>query len=435
MISLSTMKAEITKANETDTTIKVNLDADSLGPVVKVTLDRLRRRVKAAGFRPGKAPDHIVERELGSQAVQAEVLEAAVAKSYTQALREHALPAVGQPEVSISKFVPYDELEYTATVAIMPKIGLADYKKLQAKRPEVKVERSEVDGVVDDLRLRLAERQTVERPAQEGDELVIDFEGRLNGQMVSGATAKGYTLRLGSKAFVPGFEEALIGVEPGKEKIFTVTFPKDYSDAILAGQPVEFTVKVLEVKSVTLPPIDDKLAEKVGFKTLDELKADVNSRMEAEKADAAEQKYENELLGELLRGSKINPPQPLVRQQLERLEGELNERLAQNGLTLEKYCEIKQLKPEQLHQELTPEAERRVKLAMALSEVSRLEKLSVEDGEIAAEISRLKAAYQDPAMQAELSKPGIREDVYNHLLATKTIAKLKEYAESQPANS
>jgi trigger factor len=422
------MKTEITKTNETDTTIKVALDANWLNPVVKLTFDRLRPRVKAPGFRPGKAPDHIVERELGSQVVQAEVLEAAVARSYTQALRDHTVPAVGQPEVNINKFVPYDELEYTATVAIMPKISLADYKKLKLKRPETKVNPAEIEGVIEDLRLRLAERQLADRASQDGDELKIDFEGRLGGQPVAGASAKDYLLRLGSKAFVPGFEEALIGLSAEQEKTFTVTFPQDYSDKALAGQPVEFTVIVKQVKSVTLPAVNDALAAKIGFKTLDELKADVNSRMEAEKADAAEQEYENKLLKELLDKSQIKPPQPLVRQQLERLEGELSERLAQNGLTLEKYCEIKQFKPEQLHEELTPEAERRVKLAMALSEVAKAENLKVDESEIAAEISRLKAAYHDKAMQAELSKPSIREDVYNHLLASKTIAKLKEYA-------
>lgn len=422
------MKSEVTKKTSTDTTLKVTVDQAALAPHVKAAFDKLRRQVKAPGFRPGKAPDHIVEREIGSQAIQNEVLEHAVMHSYADAVKQHELPVIASPEVSIAKFVPYTDLEYTATVDILPKIELTDYKNLKLKRPEVKVEPKEVDQVVDDLRKRLAVRTSVKRAAEMGDEVNIDFDGSRDGQPVTGASSKSYDLLLGSGAFIPGFEEYLVGGETGQTKEFDITFPKDYQSTDLAGQKVQFKVVINNVSQVQLPEADAKFVSQVSpHQTVEDLKADISDRIKTEKAEAGERQFEQTVMDHILEKSKLSLPARLVEQQTSRIRHELEQRIATSGLDMDKYLKLAGKTAEQLSAEMKPEAEKRVGLALILTEIARAENLKVDPGEIEAELARLKQSYPDREMQVELDRPETREEIYNHLLASKTIAKVLSY--------
>ncbi|HSH31881.1 MAG TPA: trigger factor, partial [Candidatus Saccharimonadales bacterium] len=258
------MKSTVTKSTDTETTLSVNVSQAAFEPIVRRTFDKLRGKVKAAGFRPGKAPDHIVERELGSGHVQGDVLEAVIAASYADAVKEHGLAVIAPPSVSVIKFVPYTELEYTATVAVMPPIKLADYKRIKKQRPAVAVTDQEVDQTIADLRQRLAKKQPATRLAKTGDELIIDFEGFKDGAVVPGTAATNHNLILGSGNFIPGFEDELVGLKAGESKQFDITFPADYSETSLAGQKVQFKVKVVAVNEVVLPPVDDAFAAEIG---------------------------------------------------------------------------------------------------------------------------------------------------------------------------
>jgi trigger factor len=425
------MKSEITSSTDTSTTLKVVLEREALAAHVEQTFNRLRGRVKAAGFRPGKAPDHIVERELGSEVIQSEVVEQAVMHSYAKAVKEHDLPVIASPEVAISKFVPYTELEYTATVDVMPKVELTDYKKIRMPRPEVKVQDKEIDQVIEDLQRRMATREKVDRAAAKDDEVLIKFTGTKEGQPVPGASGDDYSLKLGSNTFIPGFEDQLIGLKAGEEKTFNITFPKDYSQTDLAGQEVTFNVAVKEVREIKLPEADEKFVSEVSpFKSMSELRDDIKQRLAEEKELSAEREYEDAVLGEIIEKSRMKLSERMVKQHIERLRGELADQLSYNGLDIEKYLKLRNQTEEDLIKELRPEAERRVKLAMVLSEISKAEGLSVSDQEVEGEIARLKAQYPDQSMQAELAKPDIRSDIYSHLLASKTVAKVLEYAQA-----
>lgn len=424
------MKTVIKKQTDTHVTIGVYLDEAALADIVAATYDRLRKPLKIAGFRPGKAPNAMVERELGAAAVQAEVLEAATSHSYAHAVREHNLPVIAQPDVKLTKFVPYTELEYEAVAEVLPPVKLADYKHLKAKPEQVKAEPSEVDQVIEDLRKRAAKRIDVDRAATAGDEAVIDFDGSKNGQPVTGASSKNYPLVLGSGSFIPGFEDQLIGLKAGDDKTFTIPFPKDYGQKDLAGQKVEFAIKVHRVVGLELPEINDDFAQQVGQQpSLAALRQDIELAVQRQKQQEADQIFENSMLRELQAGSKLTVPERMSQQQVDRLRQELNNSLEQRSQTLAEYAQSQGKTEADIEADIQNEAKRRVELALILTEVAKVEQIAVSQADIDVELELLKGQYTDPDMQAELASPDTREEIYNHLMATRTIAKIKEYNE------
>jgi trigger factor len=424
------METKITSQTDTQATFTVTLDESQLKPIKAEVFDELRKRVKAAGFRPGKAPDMIVERELGSQTVQGEFIDHALQHSYVHAIKELGLTAISSPQVSLDKFVPYTLLEYKVTIELMPKVKLADYTKFKIKRPAVKIEPAEIERTIEDLRRREAARLDSEQPAKQGDEVTFDFEGSKGGEPVQGASAKNQTLQLGSGQFIPGFEDQLKGLKQGDEKTFDICFPKNYHEQSLANEVVTFKVKVNKVVELVLPELDSDFINKVSpFKTLEELKADITTRITAEKAEQNSRQYEQDVLDKLLKESTVKTPESLVQQQMTRMRSELEQNLSYSGLNLDKYLELTQKTKYDMEKEMRPEAERRVGLAMVLTEVAAQEKLSINAEELDAEIARLKQDYPDPQTQAELDNPNTREEVYNHLMSSKVIAKLLEFAD------
>jgi trigger factor len=425
------METKITSQTETEAQFDVALDETHLKEIKSEVFDGLRRRVKASGFRPGKAPDMIVERELGSATVQSEFLDHAIEHTYVKAVRELKLSTISSPKITLDKFVPYTQLEYKVTVELMPKVTLADYKSLKVKRPAIKVEPADINRTVEDLRRREAARLDSEQPAKKGDEVNFDFEGTKGGEPVPGTSAKNQTLQLGSGTFIPGFEDELTGLTKGAEKSFDIRFPKDYHEKSLADEVVTFKIKLNSVTDLVLPELNEDFINKVSpFKNLDELKADIAGRITSEKAESVSRQYEQDVLDKLLKESKFKTPDSLVKQQLDRMQAELNQNLASSGLDIDKYLELTSKTKDDMEKEMRPEAERRVGLAMILTEVAAQEKLAVTAAELDAEIARLKKDYPDPATQTELDNPATREEVYNHLMSSKVIAKILTYTEA-----
>jgi trigger factor len=371
-----------------------------------------------------------VAREIGDQVIQTEVIEHTISHSYADAVRNEKLAVIGQPDVNIQKWVPYDTLEFEATVEIVPPVKLPDYKKIKKPAKKVEITEAQIDEMVEDLRRRVAKRGPALRAAEIGDEVKFDFDGRKDGKPVEGASSKNFTLKLGSGQFIPGFEEEMVGMKVGDAKTFTVTFPSDYHEKSLAGEPVEFTVTVHEVTALELPEANDEFAAEVGpFKTVKELRADIKDELTVQADNEAKREYENELLEEIIKKTDTKAPQQLVAQQIERMKMEMDQRLMQSGITTDQYLQMQNKTQAELEKELEPEAEKRVKLALVLSEVAKTEELKVDNAEIDHEIESLRKQYTDPSMQEELAGERVREDVYNHLMSTKVINKLVEYAQ------
>jgi len=430
MLAWGSMDISNLKQTETEATFTVKLSEAELKPTVNHVFDHLRDRVRAKGFRPGKAPNAIVERELGPQLVQSEVLEAAINDNYREAIRRQELKVVAPPEINLKKFVPYTELEFEAKVELLAPVKLGDYTKIRMSRPAIKVSDADIKEAIEDLRRRQASRIEVKRAAQDGDEVVFDFAGTKDGQPVPGATAEKFTLKLGSGQFIPGFEPELIGLKVGDEKTFKITFPADYHEASLKGQDVEFKIKLHTVTELALPKVNDEFAETVGpFKTVAELRADLAEQQTARQAETATREYENRVLDEVLKVSTYTVPAVLLKEQEERQLADLAQNLSYSGLDMEQYLEMTKKTRDDLIADLRPDAERRVALALVLTEVAEAEQIAISDQELDDEIARLKQQYPEPATQAGLDKAETRSDIYNQLMSSRVVAKLVYYAE------
>lgn len=408
-------------------------DDQDLAKIKKHALELLQRDVEAPGFRKGKAPLNVVEKQVGSNRLQSEVLEEAVNHLYSEGMVQEGLRPIDQPKIEVKKFTPYSEIEFTAEVEVMPPVKLGDYKKISKKRESPKVSDKEIDDVIENLRTRAADKKEVKRAAKDGDELVIDFEGKdADGKDVAGASGKDYPIRLGSKTFIPGFEDNLLGLKAGEDKTFDVTFPKEYSHKPLAGAKVTFTAKVKNVQSVTLPKVDDEFAKKLApVDDLKALKSDIRTQLMTQKMQQTDDKLKDEIVEELVKISKLSVPQLLLEDQMEHMKQDFINNLTYRGITLQEYLAQQDLKEEEwVEQELMPQAERRVKVGMVLSEVARSENLQVSDEELELRINLMKGQNQNPQMQTELDQPEQRRDIASRLLTEKTLNKLVEYATS-----
>lgn len=418
MIKVTTKKAPST------VTLSISVDEEFIAPYKQAVLKRLKKDLKVSGFRPGMAPDNIAERELGEERVQAEVLEEVIMHAYTRGVRDEKLETVASPKISLKKFVPYTALEFEAEAPIMPKIAL-ELTKLKVKKPEAKVDPKEVTETLEGLQKQSAVKTEKTTKIVNGDEVTFDFTGIREGKPVEGASATNHLLVVGSKQFIPGFEENLVGLKIGDKKKFIVTFPKDYHAKDLAGKDVEFSVAINKVTGVDLPKMDDAWAQSVGpVKNLAELKKDIEQTLLSQKQGEAIKGYENEVLEATTKLAKFEVPKGLVEEQATRLRAETDENLKNSGLDIEKYLEIQKRSKEDFEKELHNEAEKRVKLGLILRHIIESEKITVSEEETDSEILRFKEQYSDPKMLEHIEHDHFRDDVRNQLLTTKAVAVL-----------
>lgn len=432
---------QVTKSQLTDTTIKLVISGDesTLQAVKAQVLDKLKPQVKVPGFRAGKVPAELVEKNIDQASLQNEFLDAALNRLYGEALEQERIRPVSQPKVTIKKFVPYTTLEFDAEVEAVGEVKLPDYTKISVPKKKVSVDAKDIDGVIDNLRLRMAEKKPVERAAKDKDELWIDFEGRdaKTNEPINGGDGKDYPLVLGSNTFIPGFEENLVGAKPGEEREFTLSFPKDYGVKTLQGRKVTFKVTTTKVNEVVLPKVDDEFAAKAGpFKSAQELKDDVRKQLESERNYQNDREFESDLLSAISDKTELAVPASLVDDELDRVEREERQNLAYRGQTWDEHLAAEGVTAEQHRDNNRQGAELRVKAGLILAEIAEKEKIQITPEELNIRITLLKGQYQDEAMQAELDKPENRREIASRLLTEKTIAKLSDYAaKAKPAKT
>lgn len=425
---------QIAKQSLSPTLIKVTVSAadSELARIRDAVLAKLGRGLKVPGFRPGKAPTHLVEKQLDQARLQNEFLEQAVNNLYGQALQQEKIRPVAAPQLTITKFVPFTLLEFTAECEVIGEVKLGDYKKLKISAEPVKISANEVSHVINNLLERSAERRKVERPAKTGDEVLIDFAGAdaKTKAPITGAEGKAYPLVLGSQSFIPGFEAAVTGMKAGETKSFDLTFPADYSAAHLKGKKVSFSVTVHKVQQLEKVKPDDEWAAKVGpFQSLAELKADIKQQLQAEKDAQAQQLYDNQLLEQLVSKSQLDIPAALINQEIDRIEEEEKRNLLYRGQTWQEHLQAEGVSAEQHRENNRASAEIRIKAGVLLGEVAEKEAIAVTPKELETRLQHLKNDYAaDSAMLAELDKPDNRRDLASRLLTEKTLDKLRGYA-------
>ena len=420
---------QITKKQLNPTTVQLTITAgsDELAPAKQVVLTELAKEVKLAGFRKGHAPAAMVEKVVDQQLLQNKVIDHVVNDLYTAGLEQEKLRPVAQPEVSLTKFVPFTTLEMNMAVEVVGEVKLPDYKKFKVEKKVAAVTDAEIEAVVDDLLARSATKNEVNRAAADGDEVTIDFAGvdAKSQEEIEGAKGEDYPLVLGSNTFIPGFEPELLGLKAGESKTFDVTFPKDYGAAQLQNKKVTFTVTVKLVKERVLPKLDAAFAASVGpFKSVAELRTDIRKQMGTEKEREAQAKLESDVLEQLGQKAQIAMPDSLVEQEIDRMDEEEKRNLMYRGQTWQEHLKAEGKTEEEHRESHREQAALRVKTGIALGEVAEKEGVRVSQEEFDARLSELKKQYTDQQMLAELEKPENQRDILSRMLTEKTIAVL-----------
>lgn len=416
------MKTTVKHLSDTKVELTITLGESELKDAEQVALSKLAKNIKAPGFRKGKVPVSVAAKYVDPNALGQQALDDALSKAVSKAFVDENIQALDRPQVDVKKFVPGKELEFTAETEILPAITLGDYKKLKAAKEKVSVTAKDVDEIIERMRTGLATRNTVDRAAKDGDDVVIDFVGKKGDTPFDGGTAKDYTLTIGSNQFIPGFEEGIVGHKAGETFDLELTFPAEYHSKDLAGAKVTFTTTLKEVKEVVLPAVDDEFAAKAGpFTSADELKKDIKREITQQREREAEDGLKDSLIDQLIEVSKIPVPEILVKDQELSIEQDMTQNLMYQGMNLDMYLESKKLTKEEWQKaEVKPAAEKRVKAGLVLAELSKVEKVTATDEELAAKIAEYQERFGKKSGQ-DFTTPEIQRDIANRLLTDKTI--------------
>lgn len=421
------MKTNVNKLTDTRVKLTVTLGKTELDNAEKVALLKLAKTVKVPGFRKGKVPASVAQKHVDPMALANETVDNALSRAVAEAFSAENLQPLNRPEVDVTKFVPGQELEFTAEVDVLPEVTLGDYKKLGVKAEKTTVTEADVTEIIDRMREGMAEKKEVDRAAKDGDEVVIDFTGKKDGVAFEGGTAKDYALQLGSNSFIPGFEEGLVGKKAGDSVDLPLSFPESYHVADLAGADVVFETKVHAVKERVLPEVNDEFASKTGnddIKTVKALKDDIKKELGAQKEREATEKRKDALVGKLVEVSTVPVPEVLVEDQTRSIEQDMMQNLMYQNITLDQYLAAQGFddKEQWLEKEVKPAAEKRVKAGLVLAELSKELKITATDDEIAEHVNKYKQGYgSNPEMLKRFEEPEVVRDIANRLVTEKTV--------------
>ncbi|MGC9741729.1 trigger factor [Pseudomonas sp. P1B16] len=378
------VSVENTSALERRMTIAV--PADRVETEVNKRLQQTARRAKVAGFRPGKVPMSVIRQRFEADARQ-EVFGDLVQSSFYEAVVEQKLNPAGAPAVEPKSFEKGKDLEFVAIFEVFPEFTVAGLESINVERLSAEVADADLDNMLEVLRKQNTRFETVERAAQNDDQVNIDFVGKVDGEVFAGGSAKGTQLVLGSGRMIPGFEDGLVGAKAGEERVVNVTFPEDYQNLDLAGKAGEFTITVNSVSAPALPELNEEFFAQFGIKesTLEGFRTEVRKNMERELRQAIKAKVKNQVMDGLLAANPIEVPKALLENEVNRLRVQAVQQFGGN------------IKPEQLPAELfTEQAKRRVVLGLIVAEVVKQFELKPDEGKVREMIEEMASAYQEP---------------------------------------
>ena len=375
--------------------VVVEIDKPEFEQALNKAYAKCRKDIMLPGFRKGKAPRKMVESMYGATVFYEDAVNEIFPEIYTTAIVDQQLKAVGSPSVSNMDTPDEGGVVLTIETELYPEVTLGQYKGIEVPKREVKVEESEVDAEVNRMAERNARIETVDRAAQMGDTVVIDFEGFEGGKPFQGGKAEDYSLTLGSGSFIPGFEEALVGAVAGEERDVNVTFPENYNAKELAGKPAVFKCKVHEVKESIKPELDDEFAKDVSeFDTLDALKNDIRARFTKSREEQNERAFESSAVQLAAANMTCNVPACMIDEQVDHQIEQFSYQLQSQGMKMEDYTKMIGGDLSSLRQSMRPMAEQTVRSDILLSEIARAENLEVTDEEVEEELKKLAEQYQ-----------------------------------------
>ena len=378
------VKTNITELPDSRVRVEVEVPTEALERELKSAAADLGREMRVPGFRSGKVPAEVVLRQVGREAVLDEAVRRGLPGWYEEALADAGIQTVGDPKVDLTDLPEQGSpLAFTIEVGVVPPAKLGDYKGIEVGRREPKIDEQEVEAELERLRESHASLETVERAAGEGDFVVMDYVGSVDGEQFEGGEGRGQVIELGSGRLIPGFEDQLKGASAGEERTVELAFPDDYPAEQLAGQDASFAVEVKEVKEKRLPELDDDFAvEAGGFDSLDELRAEIESRIAQAEERAIEAEFREAAVDAVVAQAKIEVPKDLVHSKAHEMWHRTARRLAAQGVNPEQYLAMTGKNEEELVVESEPEAETALKREAVLAAVVEAEGIEVSDDEI-----------------------------------------------------
>ncbi len=385
------MSLQVEKLEKNMAKLTIEVGADELDKAIESAYQKQKGKISIPGFRKGKVPRQVVEKMYGKEVFYEDAANILIPDAYEKALDECEEDIVSSPKIDVTQIEAGKPFIFTAEVALKPEVKLGKYKGVKVEKADVVVTDEEVDEVIEKERENNARNITVEdRAVKDGDMTVIDFEGFVDGEAFDGGKGENYPLTIGSGAFIPGFEEQLVGSEIGKEVEVNVTFPEDYHAENLKGKAAVFKCTVKEIKEKELPELDDEFASEVSeFETLTEYKEDVKKNLEEKKMKEAKENKEREAVEAVVDLSEMDIPEAMVETQQRQMVDEFAQRITMQGLSMEQYFQFTGTSYQQMLENVKPQAEKRIQSRLVLEAIAEAEKIEVTDEDFEKEIETM----------------------------------------------
>ena len=420
---MSVKSCEKLEKSMVELTVEVN--AADFEAAIEKAYKKQRGQIRVPGFRPGKAPRKMMEQMYGSGVFYEEAVNIALPDAYANAIKEQELDVVGYPKVELQD-VSQDGFSFKATVAVYPEVTLGQYKGIEAPKYEAAVTEEDVNGRLKEMADRNSRMVDLDRAVETGDIANIDFKGFLDGVPFDGGAGENFDLAIGSGQFVPGFEDQIIGMNPGEERDIDITFPDDYH-AELAGKAVVFQVKVNAVKVKEIPELDDEFAKDVSeYDTLEELKKSVEAELLEEREGAAKNAFENAVMDKAAAGITADIPEDMIKEQSRAFVQNLERQVQSQGLTMEQYMQMANTDVDQLLEQAREPAEQQVRMDLTIAAIAKAENIEVTDEDVEAEFQKRSEEFKIDVekLKKYLGEPMVREQ----LLRDRAIAVVVENA-------
>lgn len=412
------MSLQVEKLEKNMAKLTIEVSAEEFEKAIHRAYLKNKGKMNIQGFRKGKVPQAVIERMYGAQIFYEDAANDVIPTAYQEEIGKSELIIVSQPKIDVEQIEKGKPFIFTAEVALKPEVTLGDYKGIEVKKIEVEVTEEELNQEIERVRNQNGRTVTVEdRAVQQNDMTVIDFEGFVDGEPFQGGKGENYDLVIGSGAFIPGFEDQLIGAEIGKEIEIQVTFPEQYHSKDLAGKAATFKVTVKEIKVKELPELDDEFASEVSdFDTLEEYKQDVKAKLLEKKEDDAYDQKEDAVVEKIIENSQMEIPEAMVDYQIRNMMDEFVRNLQMQGLSIEQYFQFTGLSTQKMMEDMKPNAMKKIQSRLVLEKIAELENLTATQEDVDQEIEDAAAAYNMEASKlrdfmGEAEMKQMKEDI------------------------
>lgn len=412
------MSLQVEKLEKNMAKLTIEVSADDLEKALQSAYKKQKNKINLPGFRKGKVPRQMIEKMYGSEIFYDDAINELMPKAYAEAYDECELDIVSRPEVDVVQIEKGKPFIFTAEVAVKPEVTLGEYKGLEVDKISTRVTQKEVEEKLKEEAEKNARTVTVgDRAVQDGDEVIMDFEGFVDGETFEGGKGENYPLTIGSGSFIPGFEEQLVGAEAEKEVEVKVTFPEDYHAEELKGKDAVFKCTVHEIKMKELPEIDDEFAAEVSeFDTLDEYKADLKAKIKEQKEAEGKRKQEDQAVEKAVENASFEIPEAMITTNISQMTDDFARRMRSQGLTMEQYFQFTGMTAEKMEEEMRPQAIKRIETRIVLEAIAKAENIEISDEKMDEEISKMAESYKMEAdklkeFMGDAEKKQMKEDM------------------------